>query len=417
MGGVILSGMMLAGCGQPEGEAAKSSGTAVKPSGQARAHGESVAAEEKSKITKPVSTTRPDAVASTTAVTTETNQAESLALAGDQPPAELLAQAQAGEAKAQREVGKFYVDHGQPEEAAAWYQKAAEQGDAEAQRMLAIAYLFGNGVERNMEAAGKWFLKAADQGDAPAQRELGKIYGDQWKYQESNDWYLKAAQQGDAESQRILGLRYTIGQGVTSDRAEAKKWFELAAAQGDAISQRELGKLYGEQWKLDESNRWYLAAAEQGDIRAQHMMGVRYTFGQGVPVDLTEAGRWFLLAAEQGDAQSQFSMGLRWAKGETGQPVNFEEAAKWFALAANQGLDDAQLSLGRRYANGEGVKQDYVEAYKWVWLAQEQGKVRGAGNLLKQITPQLTPEQITEAKAQAKKFVPQPPVPVKAVDK
>ncbi|MDB6026112.1 MAG: Sel1 domain protein repeat-containing protein [Verrucomicrobiales bacterium] len=332
---------------------------------------------------------------------------------GAEPPAELLERARNGEASAQRDLGKFYNDHGNIEEANVWYVKAAEQGDAEAQRIMGIRYTFGQGVERDMKEAGKWFLLAAQQGDVIAQRELGKVYGDQWKYTESNEWYLKAALQGDAEAQRILGLRYTIGQGVASNREEAVKWFTMAANQGDPVAQRELGKYYGEKWQLPESNEWYLKAASQGDIRAQHMMGVRYTFGQGVERNIEEAGKWFLLAAEQGDAQSQYSIGLRWARGEAGEPKDFAEAAKWFRLSAEQGLDEAQLRLGQRYAEGSGVKQDFVEAYKWLTLAQTQGKVQGAGTFLDTIRPQMTPEQIAEAQEQVKAFVAKPPAPIK----
>ena len=328
------------------------------------------------------------------------------------PPADLLERAKNGESLAQRDLGKFYADHGQLRDAVQWYWEAASQGDAEAQRILGLAYLFGQGVVRDMEEAGNWLLLSAMQNDAIAQRELGKIFGDQWRFEESNDWLLKAALQGDAEAQRMLGMRYTIGQGVESDRQEAVKWFHQAANQGDALAQRELGKYYGELWNLQESNKWYLMAAENGDVRAQHMMGVRCTFGQGVERDLQKAGQWFLLAAEQGDAQSQYSIGLRWLRGEVGEPRDFAEAAKWFQLAAEQGLDQAQLSLGRRYAQGEGVEQDLVEAYKWVALAQEQGKVKGAGKAVSEMATQMTGEQIEEARARAAAFSAKSPSPI-----
>ena len=57
-------------------------------------------------------------------------------------------------------------------EAVKWYQKAADQGDAEAQMNLGLMYENGEGVEQDDKEAVKWYQKAADQGDALAQHIL-----------------------------------------------------------------------------------------------------------------------------------------------------------------------------------------------------------------------------------------------------
>jgi hypothetical protein len=54
--------------------------------------------------------------------------------------------------------------------------KAAEQGDADAQRELGRLYVFGRGVPKDEVEAAKWYRKAADQGDANAQRNLAILY-------------------------------------------------------------------------------------------------------------------------------------------------------------------------------------------------------------------------------------------------
>lgn len=41
-----------------------------------------------------------------------------------------------------------------------WFQKAAEQGRADAQCKLGLMYKNGTGVERSYEKAREWFLKA-----------------------------------------------------------------------------------------------------------------------------------------------------------------------------------------------------------------------------------------------------------------
>ena len=56
------------------------------------------------------------------------------------------------------------------------FREAAEQGDAEAQCYLAVAYQLGEGIPEDKKAAVNWFRKAAEQGHIGAQRYLGVMY-------------------------------------------------------------------------------------------------------------------------------------------------------------------------------------------------------------------------------------------------
>ena len=56
-----------------------------------------------------------------------------------------------------------------------WYRKAAEQGDAEAQYNLGLAYWLGDGISEDKPQAVYWWSKAAEQGNADA-IELLKVY-------------------------------------------------------------------------------------------------------------------------------------------------------------------------------------------------------------------------------------------------
>ena len=53
-----------------------------------------------------------------------------------------------------------------------WYQKAAEQGVAQAQSNLGNRYYNGEGVKQDYHKAVEWYQKAAIQGDATAQFNL-----------------------------------------------------------------------------------------------------------------------------------------------------------------------------------------------------------------------------------------------------
>ena len=62
------------------------------------------------------------------------------------------------------------------EKAVEWYQKAAEQGLAEAQSTLGIQYYAGEGVCQSFEKAVEWFRKGAEQDDPESQILLGLCY-------------------------------------------------------------------------------------------------------------------------------------------------------------------------------------------------------------------------------------------------
>ena len=117
--------------------------------------------------------------------------------------------------------------------------QAADQGDAEAQFNLGIAYAKGQGVLKDEAEAVRWYRLAADQDDARAQHNLGFMYangqGVLKDEAEAMRWYRLAAEQGDAMAQLNLGVRYDNGEGVLKDDAEAVHWYRLAADQGIAM--------------------------------------------------------------------------------------------------------------------------------------------------------------------------------------
>jgi hypothetical protein len=78
-----------------------------------------------------------------------------------------LAYAQAGDARRQYEMGKMcYYGDGMPEDkeqAVEWWQKAAAQGNYEAQVALVNAYRTGTGIQQNQRLANYWLEQAGSQ--------------------------------------------------------------------------------------------------------------------------------------------------------------------------------------------------------------------------------------------------------------
>jgi TPR repeat protein len=173
--------------------------------------------------------------------------------AGDYIKATQKAAAQ-GNAEAQYNLGTFYQtgqgvaqDYGQ---AMQWYQKAAAQGHAEALREIGQLYADGRGVTQDYGQAMQWYLKAAAQGDALALNQIGSCYehgfwGVTQDYGQAMQWYLKAAAPGDLMAPVSIGGLYENGQGVTQDYCQAIQWYRKAAAQGGDYAQQRIVQLQG----------------------------------------------------------------------------------------------------------------------------------------------------------------------------
>lgn len=90
-----------------------------------------------------------------------------------------LEAAEAGEAPAQRELGRMYMDgRGVPAagaEAVGWLRKASDQGDPEAQLLLGSLYLDGELVEASPIQARHWLTRARQAGSAEAGERLAQL--------------------------------------------------------------------------------------------------------------------------------------------------------------------------------------------------------------------------------------------------
>ena len=107
-------------------------------------------------------------------------------------------------------------------------------------------YKNGWGVPQNYAWAVKWYQKAAEQGQVNAQYNLGFMYnngvGMPQDYAKAKKWYRKAAEQGEAISQFNLGFMYHQGHGAPQDYIQAHMWYNLSAAQSitNAAKNRDL---------------------------------------------------------------------------------------------------------------------------------------------------------------------------------
>ncbi|NBF06320.1 hypothetical protein GV819_28970 [Pseudomonas sp. Fl5BN2] len=179
-----------------------------------------------------------------------------------------------------------------------WYAKAASQGVAEAQRMLASAYWSGRGVQQNDAQAFHWASKAAAQGDAASQTLLAKLY-----------WFGKGT---PPAAERTLELLHQ----AASQDSEAEEMLGTMALNGNGMPKDIPGAL-----------AHYTRAAQQGRSNAQFVLGYLYSGGVGVPENLALANYWFLRAAQQANPMAMISLAVHLDRGQGIKPSKLKACA------------------------------------------------------------------------------------------
>jgi TPR repeat protein len=167
-----------------------------------------------------------------------------------------------------------------------------EAGNMSAQIMLGALYNKGGAIPHDDKMAAVWFEKAANQGNAEAQYQLGNLYENSQlprDYKVAANWYQKAAQSGSAKAQARLGVFYTEGFGVTKNLNEALLWSGKAALQGNADAQLWIGSMYGLGKAVPRNDKlamgWLTKAAAQGEPDALLLLANMYKEGEGGPKD------------------------------------------------------------------------------------------------------------------------------------
>jgi len=132
-------------------------------------------------------------------------------------------------------VASGWAENSKPEACITELVKKAEAGDARAQRDLGLCYSKGTGVPMDEKEAVKWYRRSAERGDAMAQCLYGvclsKGNGIAKDEKESIKWITKSAEQGDAIGQMNLGTAYRQGIVVPVDQEKCVMWWTRAAEQ------------------------------------------------------------------------------------------------------------------------------------------------------------------------------------------
>ena len=291
-----------------------------------------------------------------------------------------------GDTAAQYKIGEYYKNKKNYEQAALWYEKAANQGHAEAQKSLANIYTSSESIKDYSQAL-YWMLKAANQGNFMAISLLHLYYESGMGVPVNNTlavyWAQKAIEKGDDFSYLSLSVYYLNGLGVPQDYKKATYYCNLAIEKGKAFVKRSgemlLKTIAEDEEKERTTNKKnirnqdiknynkFIESAEKGDPEAQFIIGNTF-----VNINGTLGLEWYTKAAQQGHVKAQSKVGIAHAIAD-GTTRDYQKAAYWLKKAAENGDADAQKHLGYCYYYGRGVTKDIQTANLWFDKAKKQG--------------------------------------------
>lgn len=180
------------------------------------------------------------------------------------------------------------------ETALPWLRKAAEAGDAEAQRSLGTYHFHGFGsVPVDHEQAEAWLSRAAAQGGAEERRALAVFHRmarqDEARFRQQ---MLALAEEGDGEAQ--LSVAYWLANMDRTPQAigQARDWASKALAQRTEGAHHALGDVERAAGNDREAFEWYRKGAAAGEVQSMEAIASAYQVGWFVPVDFEVSGQW-----------------------------------------------------------------------------------------------------------------------------
>lgn len=148
----------------------------------------------------------------------------------------------------------------------------ADEGHAQAQLLLALAYRRGRGVKADDTIAEAYYLKAAQSGLLDAQYNLGTFYLQREDHANALPWLRAAAERGRTTAQFNLA-QLLLKSKTPSDDAEALRWFVRAANSGHVEAQYNSCHMYsagdGAARSEIDAYKWCDIAAAAGHQKAR----------------------------------------------------------------------------------------------------------------------------------------------------
>ncbi|MBO5957926.1 MAG: sel1 repeat family protein [Bacteroidales bacterium] len=278
-----------------------------------------------------------------------------------------------------------YEEDSKPEDHFPLYLKAANMGHYKAQLRVVMAYLDGDGVERDDIKAFEWCKIAteSEEVDAFVLDLLAWLYNDGIGtkkdkkkafeiYNKAFALYLHDAENGDIDAMGEVACYYKNGLGISKNPKKAFVWTERVAEKiqtGESLAKLayyyETG--YGTERNIDKSSELYAKVIDM--CSAEKLFDIAEDFAYSDDKrEKEQAHRWYSLAAEKGNAKIIKDVALYYDMEE-----NISKAMEYYEKAAVLGDIDAMTILGDFYYYGYDIEKNYAKAIKFYKKAFELG--------------------------------------------
>lgn len=195
---------------------------------------------------------------------------------------QLRAAAESGNAQKQYELGCFMERMHTTQniaEIAEWFQRAADQGHADACFRMGQAYELGLGVKRSSDRAVQYYRTAGDKGRDDARVRAIQL----------------AAFEGDVDAQIKLAMMHKSGNLVAQNLGETEKWLQKAAEKRFAFS----GDI-----SMEPVIEFAFSLANREHAEAAYWLGIIYKDGRGVPADTKLSAKWLIRSSDRGHGKA-----------------------------------------------------------------------------------------------------------------
>lgn len=258
-----------------------------------------------------------------------------------------------------------------------WIQKSAENDCHYGQFWIAEKHK----ENKNYESAGYWYEKAAKQGNLEAQNELGDLYyfgrGTRQDYENAFLRFNESAKGGSSKGKSNLAHMYQYGYGTSQDNEKAIELYEDIIKTADDNSLKSsslngLGNIYQQgnnSINLEKAVSYYQKAiALDNNIYSLYSLGKMHKEGRGVLRNPSKAKEYLEKSALGGYGAAQYELALSYKESN-----NLQSAFKWFEKSAQNNDPAAQYELGLMYYYGKGVAKNAKTAAVWIEKSYEAG--------------------------------------------
>lgn len=280
----------------------------------------------------------------------------------------LTEQADAGDAKAQNNLGLWYYNGTNVEKnyttALKYWALAAKQDNAEAIGNMAMCYQLGRGTKTNK----------------PDSLQAAKLYKLAFKKGNTNvlNQHIDLADKKNQPFSVMLLLDYFTEK---HDQANIQKYLKKASDLGDTDAQVRQAMAYLNGKNTAEAAKLYKKLADKNNLTGIYYYGYMTFKGMGTAQDKAKGIQYLTRAADKKLVDAYRMLGRIYYEGD-GTDKDIDKALDYLKKAAAAKRGDSQLLLAQCYQKGEGVKRDFDQATQWMAEAFKNGQDKDVRQLI-----------------------------------